>query len=258
MTSATSSSSASPPTSTPAACGSSTSSPRARRGRSSSARSRSRSGSGADLMATKTREREGQNGRANGSARPPGPGSLDALLTEAARGPVRSWWPGMSGAKAVAKLAVRPDLTARRATELGAELARVALGRSTCEPPKRDRRFKDPAWTGNPGFRRLMQAYLAVGRTADKLICDADLDWRGERRVRFAAENVLDALAPSNLPLTNPAAMKAALDTGGANFVRGIRNLARDMARPPRIPAMVDTSAFAVGENLAVTPGSVV
>ncbi len=187
-----------------------------------------------------------------------GNGSLDVLLTEAARGPVRSWWPGMSGAKAVAKLAVRPDMTARRSVELGAELARIAAGRSETAPSKGDRRFKDEAWTGNPAFRRLMQAYLATGRAADKLICDADLDWQAERRVRFAAENVLDAVAPSNLPVTNPAALKAVLDTGGRNLTRGARNFARDMRKPPRIPAMVDTSAFEVGENLAITPGAVV
>jgi polyhydroxyalkanoate synthase len=209
-------------------------------------------------MAVDTEERGTQNGRANDDTRAQASGSLDALLTEAARGPVRSWWPGMSGAKLAAKLALRPDLTARRGTELGAELARVALGRSECEPGKGDRRFKDPAWTGNPLFRRLMQSYLAVGRTSEKLICDADLDWRGERRVRFAAENLLDVLSPSNAPLLNPAALKAALDTGGRNFAQGARNLARDMSSPPRIPAMVDTSAFEVGENLAVTPGSVV
>ena len=101
-----------------------------------------------------------------------GNGSLDVLLTEAARGPVRSWWPGMSGAKAAAKLAVRPDMTVRRSAELAAELARITVGRSETEPSKGDRRFKDEAWTGNPAFRRLMQAYLATGRAADKLICD--------------------------------------------------------------------------------------
>ena len=187
-----------------------------------------------------------------------GNGSLDVLLTEASRGPVRSWWPGRSGAKLAAKFALRPDLAARRSAELGAELARIAVGRSETEPAKGDRRFKDEAWQGNPAFRRIMQAYLATGRAADKLIDDAELDWRAERRVRFAAENVLDALAPTNLPVTNPAVLKATLDTGGRNFARGARNLARDMSRPPRIPAMVDTSAFKVGENLATTPGSVV
>ena len=69
---------------------------------------------------------------------------------------------------------------------------------------------------------------------------------------------MLDALAPSNAPLTNPAVLKATLDTGGRNFVRGAANFARDMAKPPRIPSMVDTSAFTVGEDIAVTPGAVV
>src|SRR4051812_50019093 len=114
-------------------------------------------------MATETHERESQNGRAdgqgNGHARPQGPGSLDALLTEAARGPVRSWWPGMSGAKLAAKLALRPDLTARRSTELAAELTRVALGRSQTEPAKGDRRFKDPARARQPGLPRAVPTH---------------------------------------------------------------------------------------------------
>src|SRR5439155_22740695 len=45
---------------------------------------------------------------------------------------------------------------------------------------------------------------------------------------------------------------------GGRTFARGTRNFARDMARPPRVPAMVDRSAFTVGENIAASPGAVV
>src|SRR5204862_7366942 len=70
--------------------------------------------------------------------------------------------------------------------------------------------------------------------------------------------NGFDALTHSNAPLTNPAVLKAALDTGGANFLLGAANFARDMSKPPRIPTMVDTSAFTVGEDIAVTPGAVV
>ena len=121
-----------------------------------------------------------------------------------------------------------------------------------------DRRFADPAWTGNPAFRRLAQAYLATGEAIDRLLSDADLDWSAERRLRFAVENVVDARAPSNFPLTNPSVLKALVDTGGANFARGARRFAQDMARPPRIPSMVDRSAFEVGTDLAITPGAVV
>jgi polyhydroxyalkanoate synthase subunit PhaC len=189
---------------------------------------------------------------------PRGRGSLDQVLTDAALGPGRRLVPGAAGVKAAAKLALRPRTVVRRAAELGAELARAGAGRSDLAPQRGDRRFKDPAWTGNPAFRRLAQAYLAVAQTSDRLLCDADLDPAAERRVRFALENVVDALAPKNFPVPNPAVLKATIDTGGRNFVAGARNLARDMARPPRIPTMVDRSAFRVGESLAVTPGDVV
>ena len=191
-------------------------------------------------------------------ARADGRGSLEQVLTDAALGPGRRFVPGTAGIRAAAKLALRPRTLARRGLELGAELAKVTAGRSELEPRRGDRRFRDPAWAANPAFRRLAQSYLALARTAERLVDDADLDWAAQRRLRFAVENVVDALAPSNFPTTNPAALKATIDTGGRNLVAGARNFARDMARPPRIPAMVDTSAFRVGDNLAASPGEVV
>jgi polyhydroxyalkanoate synthase subunit PhaC len=103
-----------------------------------------------------------------------------------------------------------------------------------------------------------MQGYLTTGEAVDGLISDAELDWQTERQARFAAGNVLDAVAPTNFPLTNPAVLRAIVDEGGANLVRGARRFAADVARPPRLPQSVDTSQFEVGGNLAVTPGSVV
>lgn len=76
--------------------------------------------------------------------------------------------------------------------------------------------------------------------------------------MRFAVENVADALAPTNFPWSNPTALKVTIDYGGANFLKGARNLLRDLSTSPRLPASVDTSKFTVGENLAATPGSVV
>ena len=188
-----------------------------------------------------------------------GGGGLEELLSDAAVGsPMKRWLPGLAGVEVAARLAVRPDKVVRRGGGLAAELAKVALGRSEVMPEKGDRRFKDPAWMGNPAFRRLAQGYLATGATVDGLVQDAGASWKAERRVRFAAENVVDALAPSNFPPLNPAVIKATLDTGGGNFVRGAGHFARDMRRPPRIPSMVDESAFEIGESLALTPGEVV
>ena len=69
---------------------------------------------------------------------------------------------------------------------------------------------------------------------------------------------MIDALAPTNFPWSNPTVIKATIDEGGANLVKGARHFVSDVSRPPRLPAMVDTSKFSVGENLALTPGSVV
>ena len=195
--------------------------------------------------------RIGRTGRAAQSG-------LDVLLSEAGTGePSRFIAPG-AGVKVGAGLARHPRRVAARAAGLAGELRRVAAGQSELAPAKGDRRFTDRAWEGNWLLRRVLQGYLAVGETLDGLITDADVDWRAERRARLAAGNVLDALAPTNFALSNPAVIKETVDTGAVNLFRGTRRLVRDFSTPPRLPATVDTSKFEVGGNLAVTPGSVV
>jgi polyhydroxyalkanoate synthase len=184
--------------------------------------------------------------------------ALDLLLAAAALGPLRRFLPGGAGVRFVTGLARRPRELARQASWLAAELARVGLGRSTLAPPSRDRRFTDPAWTSNPLLRRLVQAYLAAGQTTERLLADADLEWRDAERMRFVVDNLVQALAPSNNPATSPVFWKAVVDTGGGNLVRGARHLAADLATPPRVPSMVAADAFEVGADLAVTPGAVV
>jgi polyhydroxyalkanoate synthase subunit PhaC len=180
------------------------------------------------------------------------------MLADAALGPVRRLVPGMAGVRLAAHLARRPVDTTRKYLSVGGRLAEVALGRSSVAPSPRDRRFADPAWTGNPLLHRLLQAYLVWSEGVEQLVDDADLDWRDEQRIRFVAQMLVDALAPSNAPLLNPAAVKAAVDTGGRNYLVGLRQFLQDIRSEPRIPAMVDGSGFRVGGNLAVTEGAVV
>ena len=185
---------------------------------------------------------------------------LDVMLTDAVleEGGVSRFLKPRAAGRTIAGLARHPRRAARDASGLGMELARVAAGRSAIGPAKGDRRFGDQAWNGNWAFRRLMQGYLATRDTVDGLISDAELDWRTERQARFAATNVLDALAPTNFPWSNPAVLKEGIDTGGANLVRGANRLLHDVTRSPHLPASVDVSKFEVGGNVAVTPGSVV
>jgi polyhydroxyalkanoate synthase len=185
-------------------------------------------------------------------------GALDMLLADAALGPARRFVPGMAMVRFCAQLARQPAVLALRLGELGAELGRVATGRSELAANAKDRRFTDPAWASNPVLHRILQAYLAGVATLDGLQADTDLDWADQQRVSFLLSNLAEALAPSNNPLLNPAALKALIDTGGGSALAGARHLATDLATAPRIPAMVEPDAFAVGTDLAVTPGSVV
>jgi polyhydroxyalkanoate synthase len=183
---------------------------------------------------------------------------LDALLIDAARGSVRRFLPDASTARFAARLARQPRTTGRRLAELGGALGRVVVGASTVAPSRRDRRFTDPGWSENPILKRLVQGYLASGETLQSLVTDAGLDWRDEERVRFFLDNLVEAAAPSNVPLVNPASAKAVIDTAGGSLLRGGAAFVRDMTRSPRIPAMVDGSGFEVGRNIAATPGAVV
>jgi polyhydroxyalkanoate synthase len=185
-------------------------------------------------------------------------GALD-LFPDAALGTtVRGFRPDSSSVRYAVRLARRPGAVTRRAGVLAAELAKVAAGTSAIAPARRDRRFSDPAWTGNPLLKRVVQAYLATGQAAGELLADAGLDWRDNERVKFLLINLVAAAAPSNYPLISPVAWKALIDTGGLSAVRGVRALVSDMSSAPHIPTMVEPDAFTIGKDLAVTPGAVV
>jgi polyhydroxyalkanoate synthase subunit PhaC len=184
--------------------------------------------------------------------------ALDMLLTQAPLGPFRRFFPGRSALRFARALASQPGLVTNRAGSLAAELASVTRGTSGIAPGAKDRRFADPAWTGNPVLHRIMQAYLAAGSAAVGLVEAAPLDWRDSERMRFAVTSLVDAVAPSNNPLLSPEAWKTAIDSGGGSILSGTRNLLGDLAQPPRVPSMVPPDAFTVGADLAATPGAVV
>ena len=99
---------------------------------------------------------------------------LDAPLADAAL-TFRRFTPDASAAKFAAGLARRPHTTGRRLSSLAAELLRIGAGTSTLAPARGDRRFTDPAWTGNALLRRIVQSYLAAAQTAGQLVGDAGL-----------------------------------------------------------------------------------
>lgn len=119
-----------------------------------------------------------------------------------------------------------------------------------------DRRFASAAWTEQPYFAWLKQAYLLYAEYLTSLASLAQLPPDEKRRLEFSVRQFVNAIAPTNFPATNPDVLARAIETKGASVVEGLRNFAGDVARG-RI-TMSDESAFEVGRNLAVTPGSVV
>ena len=63
-------------------------------------------------------------------------------------------------------------------------------------------------------------------------------------------------MSPTLLLLSNPAALRKAMETGGSSLAAGAQNLLSDL-KEGRL-SMVDTTAFAPGRNMAMTPGKVV
>ncbi|WP_028659155.1 PHA/PHB synthase family protein [Nocardioides insulae] len=185
-------------------------------------------------------------------------GPLDQLLTQSTAGMVRRLLPAGPAVKFLGAASRRPERVATRVGGLVAELARIGIGVSTVAPARKDRRFADPAWTENPLLRRVVQSYLAASVTAEGLVQDVPMSWSDSERMGFAVSNLVEAASPSNNPLLSPVAWKAAIDTGGANLIKGPRNLLRDLASAPRVPSMVDPDAYQVGADLAITPGAVV
>ena len=124
-----------------------------------------------------------------------------------------------------------------------------------------DKRFSDPEWSANPAFEFMRRAYelnadwmMSIMNSAD------DLSVADKRKAQFYTRQTVDALSPTNFFATNPAALKAMLETGGQSLVEGLRNARKDLQRGggKLSISQSDETPFEVGKNLATSPGKVV
>ena len=128
-------------------------------------------------------------------------------------------------------------------------------------PPKGDKRFNDPEWGAHPVYDVMNQSYLLTSGWLNELIADVDgVDPLEKRRVEFFIKMLTDAISPSNFLMSNPAALKEAMSSGGESLVRGMDNFAADLERGGGQLAIsqTDMEQFKVGENVATAPGKVV
>jgi polyhydroxyalkanoate synthase len=139
--------------------------------------------------------------------------------------------------------------------------ARAAGGKAepVIEPERGDRRFKDPAWSEEPAFDYIKQAYLLAAKRALSLIENANgLDEATRTKVEFFTGQYLQALSPANFPLTNPEAVRRAIETGSVSLLSGFANLLEDAAQDAGLVTRRSSEDFELGVNIAATPGSVV
>jgi polyhydroxyalkanoate synthase len=163
-----------------------------------------------------------------------------------------------SAATLLSQIARNPAVAARQYLSFLAELGRIAIGGSELAPDAKDKRFADPAWKESAPYRALAQCYLAWGAALNRFVDQAEMNKRDTERARFVVSLLVDAMSPTNWLGGNPTALKRIVDTGGASFLHGLENLAGDLAYNGGLPAQVDTRQFAVGKNLATSPGQVV
>ncbi|MDR3567615.1 MAG: alpha/beta fold hydrolase [Syntrophobacteraceae bacterium] len=79
-----------------------------------------------------------------------------------------------------------------------------------------------------------------------------------KQRSIFWTNQLISALSPANFFWTNPSVVQKFLNTKGESLRKGYENWVEDIHRGDNLIQIADTSAFKVGQNIAVTPGAVV
>jgi polyhydroxyalkanoate synthase len=174
-------------------------------------------------------------------------------------------------AEVASQLANRPDNLMRaqadlfqRYMQLWSQTTRRLYGEETApvvEPGRGDKRFNDPEWKDNPIFDVMKQSYLVTSNWLNDLVGQVEgVDPLSKRRVEFFTKMLTDAIAPSNFLISNPAALRKAMESKGESILKGAENFAADLARGggPLAISQTEASKFKVGENVATAPGKVV
>lgn len=123
-------------------------------------------------------------------------------------------------------------------------------------PALNDKRFGSAPWLSNPLAAWTASSYLLNAKALTGMADAVQADQKTRQRIRFAVEQWVAAMSPSNYLALNPEAQQKAIDTKGESLAKGIQNLLHDMEQGH--VSMTDESVFEVGKNVATTEGAVV
>jgi polyhydroxyalkanoate synthase len=167
--------------------------------------------------------------------------------------------PAMSGMGDMGQLAdaIDPALLSKMQADYVAEFnALVKDLASSTMPALGDKRFKAPAWQSNPLHAFNAAAYLLNARFLTAMAEAVKAPPKAKQKVRFAVQQMVDAMSPANFLATNPDAQQKIVESKGESLQKGIAQMLSDM-RKGRI-SQTDEGAFEVGRNVATTAGTVV
>jgi len=128
-------------------------------------------------------------------------------------------------------------------------------------PARGDKRFRHADWAEIAAFDFIKQSYLLTAAWMQETVAEVQgLDADTRRKVNFYTKQLADAISPTNFVLSNPEVLRATMSSNGENLVKGLSNLLSDLERGKGSLAIsqTDMSKFAVGENIAISPGKVI
>ena len=123
-------------------------------------------------------------------------------------------------------------------------------------PSVSDRRFASTAWQGNPMSAFNAASYLLNAKFLNAMVDTVETTPQQKQKIRFAVQQIVDAMSPANFLATNPEAQQKLIETKGESLTKGLANMLADMNKGHI--SLSDESAFEVGRNLAMTEGQVV
>jgi len=147
---------------------------------------------------------------------------------------------------------------ARWTAEYLSNLATRTVPSELAIPLSGDRRFQAEVWQTEP-FRFSQQVFLLAEQWWSAATHDVPgMTHHHQHVVSFSARQLLDVVAPTNSPWTNPEVLQRTAATYGANLWQGAFNLVDDAERQAKGDSPLGVDQFVVGVEVAVTPGKVV
>ena len=127
---------------------------------------------------------------------------------------------------------------------------------SSRTPVITDRRFTGPEWQSNPMAAFNAAVYLLNSRFLLAMADAVEATPRARQKIRFAVQQMVDAMSPANFLVTNPEAQQKLIETKGESLMKGITHMIEDLQKGHI--SQSDESAFEVGRNVANTEGAIV